>query len=68
MKIIALARPFLLTTGTDTVLLTSTECQRLLDDRWREIAQAHRSRVRFANGTTLRPATTGGGPAFLVEP
>jgi hypothetical protein len=75
MTITATLRPFLLTfhaTGT-TYRLTSNEAQRLLDEY--PAVSATRNRVVLPGHNTadpkqratLRPATLGGGPAFIVK-
>lgn len=75
MKITAAQRPFLLTfhaTGT-TYPLTSDEAQRLLDEY--PAVRATRNRVVLVGHntgdpkqrTTIRPATVGGGPAFIID-
>lgn len=74
-KIWTVARPYTLTfhaTG-QSYPLTSDEAQRLLDEypavtatKFRVVLAGHNT-VRASERTTLRPATVGGGPAFLVE-
>ncbi len=68
-------RPYLLTfpeTGS-TYPLTSEEAQRLLDEypaitatKYRVVLQGHNT-ARASARTILRPATKGGGPAFIIE-
>lgn len=74
MKITAIARPFILTfhSSGHSYPLTSDEAQRLLDEY--PAVRATRNRVvlpghntsRVAERATLRPATLGGGPAFII--
>jgi hypothetical protein len=74
-KITAVQRPFILTfhaTGT-SYPLSSDEVQRLLDEypavtatRNRVVLQGHNT-SRASERTSIRPATLGGGPAFIVE-
>jgi hypothetical protein len=75
MKITTVQRPYLLTfhaTGT-TYPLTSDDAQRLLDEypavtatRNRVVLPGHNS-TNAAERCTIRPATIGGGPAFIIE-
>lgn len=75
MRIFAVERPFILTfhASGHSHLLTSEEAQRLLDAN--PVVRATKHRVVFhghntpnpAERSTLRPATLGGGPAFLIE-
>lgn len=74
-KITATARPFLLTfhATRTTYPLTAEEAQRLLDDypavtatRNRVVLPGHNT-SRASERCTLRPATLGGGPAFIIE-
>jgi hypothetical protein len=74
MKITATARPYVLTfhaTGT-SYPLTSEDCQRLLDEypavrvtRNRVTLQGHNTPDPNQR-TTIRPATLGGGHAFII--
>lgn len=74
-KITAIARPFILTflaTG-QSYLLTSEEAQRVLNEypaykatRNRVILHGHNT-ASPRERTVLRPATLGGGPAFVIE-
>jgi len=74
MKIQTVPRPYTLTfhgTGT-SYQLTSEEAQRLLDEypavsatRNKVVLQGHNS-GKACDRTSLRPATLGGGPAFVV--
>jgi hypothetical protein len=75
MRITAVERPFLLTfhASGHTYPLTSSECQRLLDEypavvatRNRVVLPGHNT-ARVAERSTIRPATLGGGPAFIIE-
>jgi hypothetical protein len=75
MRITALDRPFTLTfraTG-QSYPLTRDEAQRLLDEYPAVIATANRVVLPGHNTSdpaqqcTIRPATLGGGPAFVVE-
>ena len=65
MKVTALARPFILICHESgaALLLTSEQAQQLLNVS--PIVRATKFRVTF-KGTTLRPATVGGGVAFEV--
>ena len=74
-RITATARPFILTFhATNTSYpLTAEEAQRLLDEypaitatKNRVVLQGHNT-GRASDRTTLRPATVGGGPAFVIE-
>ena len=75
MNIWTVSRPYLLTfhaTGT-TYPLTSEDAQRLLDEypavtatKNRVVLPGHNT-SRASERCTLRPATLGGGPAFIVE-
>lgn len=73
--ITAAARPFLLTfhASGQTYPLTAEEAQRLLDEypavtatRNRVVLPGHNT-SNPAERSTLRPATAGGGPAFIIE-
>jgi hypothetical protein len=74
-KITAINRPFVLTfhaTG-QSYPLTAEDAQRLLDEypavtatRNRVVLQGHNT-ASAKERTTLRPATLGGGPAFIIE-
>lgn len=74
MKITTVARPYTLTflaTGT-SYPLTSEDAQRLLDEypaitatRNRVVLQGHNT-PDPKQRTVIRPATLGGGPAFVV--
>ena len=74
MTITVFPRPYTLTflaTGT-TYPLTSVEVQRLLDEypavtatRNRVVLQGHNT-PKASERTILRPATLGGGPAFII--
>jgi hypothetical protein len=74
MKIAVSARPYTLTflaTGA-SYPLTSDEAQRLIDEypaitatRNRVVLQGHNT-GRASERTVIRPATLGGGPAFVV--
>lgn len=75
MKISVVQRPYLLTfhSSGHTYPLTSEEAQRLLDEypavratRNRVVLMGHNSSKAYAR-TTIRPATLGGGPAFIIE-
>jgi len=74
MKVYAVERPYSLTFANGhSYLLSSVEAQRLLDEypvvtasRNRVVLQGHNTDVASAR-TTLRPATLGGGPAFVIE-
>ena len=71
MKISAVARPYILTfraTGA-SYPLGSEEVQRLLDSYAVVTATKNRVILRGDDGreAAIRPATFGGGPAFLVE-
>lgn len=75
MRITAIRRPFLLTfhSSGHSYPLTAEEAQRLLDEypaisatRNRVVLQGHNS-GKAIDRTTIRPATVGGGPAFVVE-
>ena len=75
MKITASQRPFVLTfhASGHSYPLSADEAQRLLDEY--PAVKASRNRVvlpghntgRVAERSTLRPATLGGGPAFILE-
>lgn len=75
MKITVVARPYTLTflaTGT-SYPLTSDEAQRLLDEypavtatRNRVVLVGHNT-SRASERTVIRPATLGGGPAFIIS-
>lgn len=75
MKITTVDRPYTLTfvaTGT-SYSLTSAEAQCLLDNypavsatRNKVVLQGHNS-TWASERTILRPATLGGGPAFIIE-
>jgi len=70
MTIQTVARPYLVTFARSgqTFPLTSDEAQRIVDGATAVHVAAHRVVLRDADGhrMTLRPATLGGGPAFLV--
>jgi hypothetical protein len=75
-KVTVTARPYVITfhaTGT-TYPLTSEDAQRLLDEYPAVLATRHRVVLPGHNTadpkqrTTIRPATRGGGAAFIVEP
>lgn len=75
MKITAVQRPFRITfLATHTSYpLTSEEAQRLLDEypvvsatRNRVVLQGHNTN-KASERTILRPATVGGGPAFVLD-
>jgi hypothetical protein len=74
-RISTVARPYLLTfhASGHTYPLTSEEAQRLLDEypavrvnSQRVVLQGHNT-PRTEERTTIRPATLGGGPAFIIE-
>ncbi len=75
MQITTVQRPYLLTflsTGT-TYPLTPDEAQRLLDEypavratKNRIVLQGHNT-SRASERTVLRPATLGGGSAFIIK-
>jgi len=74
-KINTVARPYVLTFqgSGNSYLLTSEEAQRLIDEyphvtatRYRVVLSGHNS-SRAYDRTILRPATIGGGPAFILE-
>jgi hypothetical protein len=75
MKITTVARPYVLTflsTGT-SYPLTSDDAQRLLDEypaitatKYRVVLQGHNT-GRASERTVIRPATAGGGAAFIIE-
>lgn len=74
MKILVVDRPYLLTflSSGHTYPLTSAEAQRLLDEY--PAVRATRNRVVLPGHNTsqasersiIRPATVGGGPAFII--
>ena len=73
-KIVATDRPYILTfhASGHSYPLTSEEAQRLIDaypvrtaTRNRVVLHGHNSSHAY-NRTTIRPATLGGGPAFIV--
>jgi hypothetical protein len=75
MKITTVERPYVLTflaTGT-SYPLTSDEAQRLLDEYPAVRATCNRvilpghNTSRASERTVLRPATLGGGPAFIIQ-
>lgn len=75
MKISTVERPYLLTfhASGHTYPLTSEEAQRLLDEypavratKYRVVLPGHNT-SRVAERSTIRPATLGGGPAFVIE-
>lgn len=75
MKVIAVNRPFILTfhSSGHNYPLTADEAQRLLDEypavaatKFRVTLQGHNT-SRAADRTTIRPATLGGGPAFIIS-
>jgi hypothetical protein len=75
MKIQTTARPYILTfvSSGHSYPLTSDEAQRLLDEypavtatRNRVVLQGHNT-GRASERTMIRPATLGGGPAFIVD-
>lgn len=75
MKITAIERPFLLTfLATNTTYpLTSAEAQRLLDEhpavtatKNRVVMHGHNT-SKASERVVLKPATLGGGPAFVIE-
>ena len=75
MKITTTARPYLLTfhASGHTYQLSAMEAQRLVDEypavtatRNRVVLPGHNT-SRVAERSTIRPATIGGGPAFLIE-
>jgi hypothetical protein len=75
MKITAIARPFILTfhASGHSYPLTSDEVQRLLDEypavtatKNHVVLQGHNTSV-VAERSTIRPATLGGGPSFIIE-
>lgn len=74
-RITATQRPFVLTfhASGHSYALTSEEAQRLLDEypavtatKNRVVLPGHNT-SRASERATLRPATLGGGPAFIVE-
>lgn len=74
-RITAVQRPFILTfhASGHSHRLTSDEAQRLLDEypavsatKYRVVLPGHNT-ARVAERATLRPATVGGGPAFIIE-
>lgn len=74
VRVTAAARPFVLTfhSSGHSYPLTSEECQRLLDEypaitasRNRVVLQGHNT-GKASERSTLRPATLGGGPAFVI--
>jgi hypothetical protein len=74
-KITAVNRPFTLTfhSSGHSYLLTAEEAQRLLDEypavtatKYRVVLPGHNT-ARVSERSTIRPATLGGGPAFVVE-
>ena len=74
MTITATARPYILTfhSSGHSYPLTSEECQRLLDEypavratQNRVVLAGHNSPHAY-DRTTIRPATLGGGPAFVI--
>jgi len=75
MKITAALRPFTLTfhASGHQYPLTAEEAQRLLDEYPAVTATANRvvlpghNTSRAIERSTLRPATLGGGPAFVIE-
>jgi hypothetical protein len=75
VKITAVERPFTLTfhSSGHSYPLTSIEAQRLLDEypavtatRNKVVLVGHNT-SRASERTTIRPATLGGGPAFIIE-
>lgn len=73
-KISTVQRPYTLTFhgSNHSYLLTSEEAQRLLDEYPAVYASAQRvvlpghNTNRAADRCTIRPATIGGGPAFII--
>ena len=74
MTITTVSRPYLLTfvSSGHSYPLTSEDAQRLLDEypavtatKTRVVLQGHNT-CRASERTILRPATLGGGPAFIV--
>ena len=74
-KISTVDRPYILTfhASGHSYPLTSTEAQRLIDEypsvtatRNRVVLQGHNT-THASGRTSIRPATIGGGPAFIVE-
>jgi hypothetical protein len=75
MKITAVNRPFILTfhASGHSYPLTSEEVQRYLDEypavsasKYRVVLPGHNT-SRIEERSTIRPATRGGGPAFIIE-
>lgn len=75
MKISTVARPYILTFNASghSYPLTSEDAQRLLDEypavtatRNRVVLQGHNT-SRASERSVIRPATLGGGPAFVIE-
>jgi len=73
MKITAVSRPFTLTFKSSgrSYYLSAEEAQRLLDEYPAVTATKNRVVLQGHNtgkpDSTLRPATLGGGPAFIIE-
>lgn len=74
-RIQTVARPYLLTfhSSGHTYPLSSAEAQRLLDEypavtatRNKVVLVGHNT-SRASERSTIRPATIGGGPAFVIE-
>jgi hypothetical protein len=74
-SVLAVERPFLLTfrSSGHTYAITREEAQRLLDEypavyasKFRVVLQGHNS-SRATDRSVLRPATVGGGAAFVIE-
>ncbi len=75
MTITTVPRPYLMTfvSSGHTYLLTQDEAQRVLDEypavratKYRVILQGHNT-PDPKQRTILRPATLGGGPAFVIS-
>lgn len=64
-RIFANERPFVYVNGQAQFLLTSQEAQRMLDS-YKPLAY-NVNRVQFIGGAILKPATLGGGDAFVIE-